>query len=165
MSVMSLAASVNLDAREAGHVAVSGTRVAADSVESRGSLLHINEKDRMIEIEIDPGAAVPPFAQLREVLISRIAEGSLAPGTKLPPVRTLAAELGLAANTVARSYKELEAAGFVQTQGRGGTIVAPNLDDAERHRKALQLTREYVAAMAAIGVSSGEAKEYLGRVS
>lgn len=119
----------------------------------------------MIEIEIDPGAAAPPFEQLREALILRIAEGSLAPGTKLPPVRALAAELGLAANTVARSYKELEAAGFVQTQGRGGTIVAPNLGDAERHRKALQLTREYVASMTAIGVPSDEAKEYLGRVS
>ena len=119
----------------------------------------------MIDIKIDPQSAVPPFEQLREAVIARIASGELAPGSKLPPVRSLAAELGLAANTVARSYKELEAAGFVQTQGRGGTIVAPNLDDAERHRKALQLTREYVAAMAAIGVSSGEAKEYLGRVS
>ena len=165
MSVMSLAASVNLDAREAGHVAVSGTRVAADSVESRGSLLHINEKDRMIEIEIDPGAAVPPFEQLREAVIARIASGELAPGSKLPPVRSLAAELGLAANTVARSYKELEAAGFVQTQGRNGTIVAPSLDDADRHRRALQLTSEYLMTMTAIGVPRGEAKEYLGRVS
>ena len=118
----------------------------------------------MYEIEIDPGSAVPPFEQLREALISRIAEGSLAPGTKLPPVRALAAELGLAANTVARSYKELEAAGFVQTQGRNGTIVAPTLGDAERHQKALQLTREYVAAMSAIGVPRAEAREYLGRV-
>ncbi len=117
----------------------------------------------MIDIEIDPGSAVPPFEQLREAVIARIASGKLAPGSKLPPVRSLAAELGLAANTVARSYKELEAAGFVQTQGRNGTIVAPNLDDAGKHRRALELSREYLAAMAAIGVPGSEIEEYLKR--
>ncbi len=117
----------------------------------------------MIDIEIDPGSAVPPFEQLREAVIARIASGKLAPGSKLPPVRSLAAELGLAANTVARSYKELEAAGFVQTQGRNGTIVAPNLDDAGKHRRALELSREYLAAMAAIGVPRSEIEEYLKR--
>ena len=106
----------------------------------------------MIDIKIDPQSAVPPFEQLREAVIARIASGELAPGSKLPPVRSLAAELGLAANTVARSYKELEAAGFVQTQGRNGTIVAPSLDDADRHRRALQLTSEYLMTMTAIGV-------------
>lgn len=118
----------------------------------------------MIEIEIDQHSAVPPFEQLREALAERIASGALAPGAKLPPVRALATELGLAANTVARSYKELEAAGFVQTQGRNGTIVAPQLDDADRHRKALALSREYVVAMTAIGVPKSEITEYLIRV-
>jgi len=118
----------------------------------------------MIDIEIDPGSAVPPFEQLREALISRIASGGLAPGSRLPSVRSLARELGLAANTVARSYKELEASGFVQTQGRNGTIVAPSLGDAERHRKALRLTSEYVTAMTAIGVPRSEIDGYLGRV-
>lgn len=117
----------------------------------------------MTDIKIDPNSAVPPFEQLREAVIARIASGDLAPGSKLPPVRSLATELGLAANTVARSYKELEAAGFVQTQGRNGTIVAPSLDDADRHRRALELTREYLAAMKAIGVSKGELNEYLDR--
>ena len=118
----------------------------------------------MIDIKIDPQSAVPPFEQLREAVIARIASGELAPGSKLPPVRSLAAELGLAANTVARSYKELEAAGFVQTQGRNGTIVAPSLDDADRHRRALQLTSEYLMTMTAIGVPRGEIDEYLDRV-
>lgn len=118
----------------------------------------------MIDIKIDPQSAVPPFEQLREAVIARIASGELAPGSKLPPVRSLAAELGLAANTVARSYKELEAAGFVQTQGRNGTIVAPSLDDADRHRRALQLTSGYLTAMTAIGVPRGEIDEYLDRV-
>lgn len=117
----------------------------------------------MIDIEIDPHSAVPPFEQLREALISRIAGGALVPGTKLPAVRALAAELGLAPGTVARSYKELEAAGFVQTQGRNGTIVAPRLVDAERHRRALELSRDYVAAMTAIGAPRADLADYLDR--
>lgn len=117
----------------------------------------------MISIKIDPNTAVPPFEQLREAIIEHIASGSLAPGTKLPPVRALAAELDLAANTVARSYKELEAAGFVKTQGRNGTLVAPRLDNAEQHRQALELTRRYVRAMDALGITKSELKEYLKR--
>lgn len=118
----------------------------------------------MIDIAIDAHSAVPPFEQLRETLIARIASGELPPGTKLPPVRALATQLGLAANTVARSYRELEAAGFVETRGRGGTVVAPTLDDAEQHRRAFELSREYAAAMAALGIDRDEMVTYLDRV-
>ncbi|REJ07477.1 GntR family transcriptional regulator [Microbacterium bovistercoris] len=117
-----------------------------------------------IDIAIDPGSAIPPFEQLRDGLRERIASGGLRPGTKLPPVRTLATSLGLAANTVARSYRELEAEGFVETRGRGGTVVAPRLDSPQRHQRMLELTREYVAAVDALGVDRAEIPGYLGRV-
>ena len=115
-------------------------------------------------LRIDTESATPPFEQLKAALVERIVSGKLAPGAKLPPVRALAAELGLAANTVARSYKELEAEGFVETRGRNGTLVAPRLDDAERHRRALALSREYVEAMTALGVARADVGDYLGRV-
>lgn len=117
----------------------------------------------MTSIKIDPHSAAPPFEQLREAIIASIVSGELAPGAKLAPVRALAAELGLAANTVARSYKELEAAGFVKTQGRNGTLVAPRLDNAEQHRQALELTRTYVGAMGALGIAPDALGEYLDR--
>lgn len=66
----------------------------------------------------------PPFEQLRVQLASRVASGELMAGTKLPTVRALATQLGVAVNTVARSYKELEADGVVVTEGRRGTFVA-----------------------------------------
>ena len=72
----------------------------------------------------DPAAAEPPFEQLRSQVARRAAAGDLAPGTRLPTVRALATELGLAANTVARAYRELEADGVVVTEGRRGTFVA-----------------------------------------
>src|SRR4051812_35537771 len=73
---------------------------------------------------LDPDAAEPPYEQLRRQLASRAASGDLPPGTRLPTVRALAAELQLAVNTVARAYRELESDGVVVTEGRRGTFVA-----------------------------------------
>lgn len=53
-----------------------------------------------------------------------VASGELAPQSSLPPVRTLAAELGVNRNTVALAYRRLVEAGVAETRGRGGTVVA-----------------------------------------
>ena len=76
-----------------------------------------------MDLQIDATSSVPPFEQLRTAVARQVAEGVLPAGTRLPTVRQLATELGLAANTVARAYKELEADGVVETQGRRGTFV------------------------------------------
>lgn len=75
-------------------------------------------------IVIDLTTATPPYEQVQTQITSLIAVGSLAPGTRLPTVRSLAADLGVAAGTVARAYKELESAGVVTTNRRQGTVVA-----------------------------------------
>lgn len=75
-------------------------------------------------LRIDPDSPQPPWRQLHDQVRAAIATGELAPGMPLPTVRGLAAELGIAAGTVARAYKELEAAGVVRTAGRKGTVVA-----------------------------------------
>lgn len=77
-------------------------------------------------MQLDPihhDAEVPPFEQARSQIASRIATGALPSGTRLPTVRALAGDLGLAVNTVARVYKELEADGLIVTEGRRGTFV------------------------------------------
>lgn len=77
-------------------------------------------------MQLDPihhDTETPPFEQARSQIATRITSGALPSGTRLPTVRALADELGLAVNTVARVYKELEADRLVVTEGRRGTFV------------------------------------------
>jgi DNA-binding transcriptional regulator YhcF (GntR family) len=76
-----------------------------------------------VDISVNLNSATPPYEQIRAQISSLIALGALGPGIRLPPVRGLAADLGLAAGTVARAYKELEKAGLIETRRRNGTVV------------------------------------------
>ena len=96
-------------------------------------------------LTVDSTSPVPPFEQVRSQLAEQIAAGVLVVGTRLPTVRRLAEDLGLAVNTVHRAYQELEAAGLVETRGRGGTVVTANGDQLELQ---LQQAAEAFAAVA-----------------
>ncbi|MFF3412318.1 aminotransferase class I/II-fold pyridoxal phosphate-dependent enzyme [Streptomyces sp. NPDC002742] len=63
-------------------------------------------------------------AEIAGSVRDQVASGELAPGALLPPVRTLAAGLGVNRNTVALAYRRLVEAGVAQTRGRGGTVIA-----------------------------------------
>ncbi len=106
-------------------------------------------------ITIDNGSPVPPYEQVRSQLAEQINDGTLAVGTRLPTVRKLAADLGLAANTVARSYRELEDAGLVDTRGRAGTFVSATGDRSRA--AAAKAAREYAATVKALGLGPAEA--------
>ncbi|WP_230085616.1 MULTISPECIES: GntR family transcriptional regulator [Arthrobacter] len=77
---------------------------------------------------LDTESTVPPYEQIRLRILDLVSAGELAVGTKLPSVRSLAADLVVAANTVARAYRELEQAGIVATAGRSGTSVTSGGD-------------------------------------
>jgi GntR family transcriptional regulator len=76
-----------------------------------------------VNLEVDPDAAVPPYEQLRQQITALVLAGALARGDRLPSIRQLANDLGLAGGTVARAYRELEADGVVATRGRHGTTI------------------------------------------
>ena len=84
-------------------------------------------------LRVDPRSAVPPYEQIRAQVAPMAATGVLPVGTRLPPIRQLAKDLGLASGTVARAYRELEAAGVIVTRGRHGSFVAePDGDPRQR---------------------------------
>jgi len=106
-----------------------------------------------VRLALDPDSTEPPYAQLRESVRRRVASGELAPGTRLPPVRALATELGLAANTVARAYRELEHLGVIETRGRAGSFVMG--DRVEREAKEAAVA--YLERTKALGLSAADA--------
>ncbi|GGB40850.1 GntR family transcriptional regulator [Flexivirga endophytica] len=77
---------------------------------------------------IDHHGPVPPYQQICEQIAARIEAGELTVGARLPSVRGLAEELGVAPGTVAKAYTELEIAGLVAAHGRSGTRVAAGGD-------------------------------------
>jgi DNA-binding transcriptional regulator YhcF (GntR family) len=108
----------------------------------------------VIRPSLEPGSTTPPFEQVRAQLAAAIDDGTLEPETRLPTVRQLAAELGLAVNTVARTYRELETAGLIQTRGRNGTFVAGKPSDARRLADAA--ARAFVRRIRELGIGDAE---------
>ncbi|KQY56601.1 MULTISPECIES: GntR family transcriptional regulator [unclassified Nocardioides] len=103
---------------------------------------------------LDPESATPPYEQLRVQIASRVASGELTPGTRLPTVRGLAGQVGLAVNTVARVYRELEADGVVVTEGRRGTSVASTATASGGEARAAAAA--YVATARQLGLELSE---------
>jgi DNA-binding transcriptional regulator YhcF (GntR family) len=105
-------------------------------------------------ISVEAGSPVPPFEQLRAQLARQIVDHTLAAGTRLPTVRRLAADLGLANNTVARAYRELEVAGLVEPKGRAGTFVAAT---DEARVRVQQAAHDYASTATGLGIDLDEA--------
>lgn len=77
-----------------------------------------------MRLRLDPTTPIPPFEQIRAQLALHVAAGRLRPGDRLPTIRTLAAELEVSANTVARAYRVLISSGIARAAGRAGTFIA-----------------------------------------
>ncbi|MGX7124904.1 GntR family transcriptional regulator [Enterococcus viikkiensis] len=76
-------------------------------------------------LEIDPHSEEPIYLQLRKQIILGIARGELAPNEQLPTVRQFADELGVNTMTVSKGYQQLREEGYLLTDRRKGTVVAP----------------------------------------
>jgi DNA-binding transcriptional regulator YhcF (GntR family) len=112
-----------------------------------------------VRLTLDPTSGVPPFEQVRDGIRAQVDAGILEAGLRLPPVRVLAAELDLAANTVARAYKELEVLGVVETRGRAGTFVTGR----GVQRSLREAASSYVSTARSLGVSDAEVLEAVRR--
>jgi DNA-binding transcriptional regulator YhcF (GntR family) len=105
-------------------------------------------------VALDPTSPVPSFEQVRAQIAAAIERGDLQPAVRLPTVRSMAAELGLAVNTVARAYRELELEGLVRTDGRHGTFVASE-SSVTRQQASLEVG-VFVGRMRELGIGEAE---------
>ncbi|MEU3608189.1 GntR family transcriptional regulator [Streptomyces sp. NPDC035033] len=109
-----------------------------------------------LTIAVDHQSTTAPYEQLRAQISERARSGRLPVGYKLPTVRGLAEQLGLAANTVAKAYKALEADGVIETRGRHGTFVAAAGDAASR--RAASAAAQYAEEAYRLGLTRDEAE-------
>src|SRR5512133_1914396 len=103
-------------------------------------------------------SSVPPYEQIRSQVVAHVSAEHLRVGDRLPTIRALASDLGVAAGTVARAYRELEQSGVVATRRRTGTVVAEGAvgadtslqraaDDFVASMRAARLDDEHVLAL------------------
>ena len=114
-----------------------------------------------MELIVDQHSPTPPYEQLRVQVLEGVRTGTLSPGDKLPTVRRLAEDLGVAPNTVARAYRELEQDEVIETRGRLGSFIAATGDPT--HRQAQLAAVAYAERMRTLGLPAHEALEIVTR--
>lgn len=110
-------------------------------------------------LRVDPESPVPPYEQIRGQLATMIQSQVLRTGTRLPTIRQLAADLGLAGGTVARAYRELEQSGVIVTRGRRGTFVTDGTAVSGRggRERLSQAARAFALEAKQLGAAPREA--------
>jgi GntR family transcriptional regulator len=117
-----------------------------------------------LRFSLDLTNGVPFYKQIILQVEMAIADGRLSSGDQLPTVRSLAVELQVNPNTVARAYSELEIRGIVNTQQGTGTFISDKkveLGDVEREKVLAELTRNFVTHGASYGFTLQEIASYL----
>ena len=101
-----------------------------------------------MQIHISANDGIPIYVQIVNQVKYLVAAGRLAPGEELPPIRVLAERLVVNPNTVARAYRELEAAGVVEKRRTAGTYVSDAGSPLAR-RERLKILTERVDVLVA----------------
>ena len=109
-------------------------------------------------IRIDLSERTPPYQQIRAAILSALATGELRAGDRLPTVRQLAGDLGVAPGTVQRAYAELEADGALESKGRRGTFArTPSLASSTTPSSLSAAAQDFAAEVDRLGVGPAEA--------
>ncbi|MDR3172738.1 MAG: GntR family transcriptional regulator [Treponema sp.] len=111
--------------------------------------------DRNINFSLDPDNGIPIYRQIIQQVEYAILSGRMKPGDRLPTIRSLAIELKINPNTIAKAYGEMEIRGILITQVGSGTYISdqkpvPKAD--ERNRKIQEVLGRFVQEMRDLGV-------------
>jgi len=123
--------------------------------------------ETVLKFSLDATNGVPFYKQIILQVEMAIADGRLDTGDQLPTVRSLAVELQVNPNTVARAYSELEIRGIVTTQQGTGTFISDQkveISDVERERILAEITRSFVSHAASYGFSLEQLSSYISEL-
>jgi len=101
-----------------------------------------------VQIHISATDGVAIYVQIVNQVKYLVASGRLTPGAELPPIRVLAERLLINPSTVARAYRELEAAGIVEKRRTAGTYVSDQGSPLARRERVKILTERIDALLA-----------------
>ncbi|MBE0650307.1 MAG: GntR family transcriptional regulator [Bacteroidales bacterium] len=111
----------------------------------------------MINFKLDPKAGIPFYRQIIDQIRFGIASGNLKVGEQLPTVRSLAVELKVSLNTVAKAYQELGMKDFLETQQGTGTFISKSelhISEKERNAKLVGICKEFSTIAFSYGFSA-----------
>jgi GntR family transcriptional regulator len=117
-----------------------------------------------MQIQVQPASGTPLYIQIVNQVKYLVASSGLVPGEEIPPIRTLAEELMINPNTVARAYLELERGGVVVKRQGSGTFVAdspPSVSKSQRQKILGQRADALLTEARQLGVGFDELLELL----
>jgi len=113
-----------------------------------------------MNFELDFRSGIPIYVQVVEHIRQKVLGGDLKPGEQLPTVRSLALELRVNFNTIARAYRLLDEAGIISTQrGRGTYILAqptPQVTEELRRAALTSLAQQHLRDASRLGAEPDE---------
>ena len=109
----------------------------------------------------------PVYVQLVEQLELALLNGTFPPGSRVPPVRELAAEAGVNPNTMQRALQELESQNLLQAQRTAGRTVTADAEVLHqlRSRRATTLAAEFIRRMKGLGLDQAEIRDLLRKAA
>ena len=114
-------------------------------------------------LTIDATDARPIYQQVADGIKELIARGKLAEGTLLPPVRQLAADLGVNLNTIATAYRELQKDGLIVIKHGSGSVVASRTITERSQQELLRPLRTALTELVLAGLSSSKILSMVSR--
>lgn len=121
-------------------------------------------RDGDVMFSVDFMARQPLYEQIYLSAVNLISHGVLAPNEKLPPIRSVASELGINPNTVTKAYQMLEKDGYIYSTVGRGSFVSPNVDKFEERKKnALREVEKSIGTAIECGAGRKEITEILDK--
>jgi GntR family transcriptional regulator len=107
-----------------------------------------------LQMDVDVDNGIPVYVQLGEQIRLLIRNGTLIAGDLMPTTRSLAVQLGINVNTVARVYRELQSSGHLCLKRGVGTFVSEGVD-RPMEKKQYELLEKKVAQIIQISKDAG----------